>query len=189
MFSIHHPDAASTYSRKAYPKEEVVRPYVLLTPSKMAMHFPARPNCRQLEEDDYELYPRPRLFLVWGASEDDVRSALSALDATAAACPDRIEPGLYAPQNSFVFYLDLASSSVDNSTTEVRDAILADANVRKHPRVVVLENLAPGHPTSSLSVRQFEFYGSRVALTSTFGPDKTYRGQKDLFATFPMKVS
>ncbi len=132
---------------------------------------------------EYKLQRKARLFLFWLSDLEDLTTVLLSLSQTITNCSDRIEPGYYHPENTFVYYFGTKQGG--NNMSLLLEQLFGDKQVRRHQNVAALTS-APSSRT--LLVHEYNIYQSKVVTVAVWEKSKPFYMKKYLFTLFPMQV-
>ena len=139
----------------------------------------------------HDLSKSPSLFII-KALRDSIHEVLGSLGRTVTDCSDEIKPGLYRPNNVFVFLAD----DCDGDSVSLREAVFADWRVRRHQHVAVLAYSSCGVRnnvtlnTSHLVLHRYNIYQDRQVPDRVVRPEETAPTLLlDFFPAYEMEVS
>ncbi len=142
-----------------------------------------KPFCSSLNSSlmEVERDSKPDLYVIEATSLKFVKDVLQAFNATITRCPNEVRPGVYWPENAFMFLMPDS-----NATGWMREEVFADRNIRLHRRVAVLERKSQ----NSILVKVFNVYDNKTQYTTKIELDSGLKiTLAEMFPDFDMNVS
>ena len=158
-------------------------------------------SCDRTDDNPYNLYRRPKLFLSEPRDLRSLEELLAGLARTVTNCTHNLLPGFYHDENVFLYHLQQQQqqqqqqSNANNNTSSnmlMRDRIMSDWMVRRHRHVAVWQPFERRRQLFSMT--RYNIYARRSVSVSwdmramMNGMRKGDGIEDVLFPYFPMKV-